>query len=175
MKIYEAKNHILINTDDISPSQHRHMAAHIIVSLDNKIEIKLENERYYDYGVLIPAGKLHKVYTDDNKVLVFLYDCSTNVAKQIKNVQTIPEEICKSIARLYSDLEKDINSNNYYRFEMECLSLLGINYSGKNENDDRINSAITYIRQSMYEKISCGEIAKKVFLSQSRFSHLFKE
>lgn len=175
MKIYEAKNHILINTDDISPSQHRHKAAHIIISLNGKIEIQSEDEIHSCYGVLIPADKLHKVYTDGNAVLVYLYDCSTNISKQIKTIRTIPEEICRSIAKLYSDLENDVNSDKYYDFEMESLKLIGISCWESSENDERINNAITYIRQNISEKISCGEVANKVFLSQSRFSHLFKE
>lgn len=175
MKIYEAKNHILIHTEDISPSQHSHMAAHIIVSLGGRIEIQSAGQKQFCYGGLVPAGQIHKVNTNNNGVLVFLYDCSTSIAKQIKNFQVIPDEICKTISNLYNTVKDSVNSDNYYSFEKECLKLMGINCRENCETDERIHSAITYIQQNLCEKISCGEVANKVFLSQSRFSHLFKE
>ena len=127
MKIYEAKNHILIHTEDISPSQHSHMAAHIIVSLGGRIEIQSAGQKHFCYGGLVPAGQIHKVNTNNNGVLVFLYDCSTSIAKQIKNFQVIPDEICKTISNLYNTVKDSVNSDNYYSFEKECLKLMGIN------------------------------------------------
>ena len=41
--------------------------------------------------------------------------------------------------------------------------------------DERIQSAMQYIRSSLSENITCQEAADTVNLSQSRFSHLFKE
>jgi len=40
-KLFDATNHLLIYSSDIVPEQHKHMAAHIIISLENQIKVEL--------------------------------------------------------------------------------------------------------------------------------------
>ena len=101
MKIYEAQNYILIHTDSISPSGHRHMAAHIIVSLDNNIKVYCDDE-YWCKGILIPADKYHEVDIVGNNTIVFLYECSSDVAKQINDVRIISDDLCQKIKEAYT-------------------------------------------------------------------------
>lgn len=44
--IYEAGNHLLICTDYVEPVMHSHSAAHIMISLENEIEVILEKGKY---------------------------------------------------------------------------------------------------------------------------------
>ena len=171
MKIYEAKNHLLIHTENINPIKHSHIAAHIIVSLGGKINVFSGCEEYECQGILIPAGAEHKIITGGNPVLVFLYDCTTGTARQIKQIQLIPEYACNKIAVLYDGIAE----SNYYDFEKQCLELLGIRHEDKNSIDERIIKSIEYIRLNIENKISCQKVANAVYLSQSRFSHLFKQ
>ena len=171
MKIYEAQNHILIHTDSISPSGHRHMAAHIMVSLDNNIKVYCDDE-YCCKGILIPADTYHEVDIVGNNTIVFLYECSSDVAKQINDVRIISDDLCQKIKEAYLNLE---NVTDYKRFETSCLDILELEYSNKGELDNRIKTALEYIHHNICEKLTCKDVADKVFLSQSRFSHLFKE
>ena len=41
--------------------------------------------------------------------------------------------------------------------------------------DKRIASALTYIRLNIHEQITCSDVANYVFLSEGRFSHLFRK
>ena len=102
-KLYEANNHILIHTGSLQPAAHSHMAAHIILSMGGGMKVQCAGEEYLCHGILLPSGASHAVDTCGNRVLVFLYDCTTQVAKQIRKVACIPEEICKEIAPLYMD------------------------------------------------------------------------
>ena len=171
-KLYEANNHILLYTQSLQPAQHRHMAAHIIISVDGSMKVQCAGAEYLCHGIFLPSGTSHAVDTRGNPVLVFLYDCTTDVAKQIREIACIPEEACKEIARRYADMERD--ADNYPGFEQAVLSRLGISGAAAEVRDERIRSAMELIRAKATEKVTCQEVAAAVHLSQSRFSHLFR-
>ena len=172
-KLYEANNHILIQTETFQPAEHSHMAAHIILSMDGSMKAQCAGAEYLCHGILVPSGISHAVDTQGNAVLVFLYDCTTEAAKQIREVACIPEEICKEIAQLYADWVE--NAGSYVGFERAVLSRLGITGASANVTDERIRAAMEFIRAKSTEKVTCQDVADAVHLSQSRFSHLFRE
>ena len=172
-RLYDAKNHILIRTGSLQPAEHSHMAAHIIISMDGSMKAQCAGAEYLCHGILVPSGISHTVDTQGNAVLVFLYDCTTEVAQQIREVACFPEEICKEIVQLYADMESA--SDSYYRFEKTVLSWLGIIGAATNVTDERIQTAMKFIRAKSTEKVTCQDVADAVHLSQGRFSHLFRE
>lgn len=171
-KLYEANNHILLHTQSLQPAEHSHMAAHIIISMNGIMKLQCAGAEYLCRGLLIPSGISHAVDTLGNPVLVFLYDCTTDVAKQIREVTCIPEESCKEIARLYGTWEGTAAS--FDGFERAVLSRLGITGTASEVTDERIRAAMEFIRTRSTETVTCQDVAAAVHLSQSRFSHLFR-
>ena len=49
-KLYEANNHILIHTETLQPSKHRHMAAHIILSMGGGMKVHCAGVEYLCQG-----------------------------------------------------------------------------------------------------------------------------
>ena len=47
-KLYEAQNYILIHTDYADPEAHRHMAAHIILGLEDIVTVNSNNDMCQD-------------------------------------------------------------------------------------------------------------------------------
>ena len=174
-KIYEANNHILIRAEYANPAEHCHNASHIIISLGADMTITAEGNEYCCQGVMIPSDVPHSIDTHNSPAVVFLYDCATDVSKQISSVRVIPNKDCAEIARLYAVFEANATSDNYSRLNEYILNKLGLSCPAHCINDDRIISAIQYIRSTLCEKLSCQQVADYVHLSQSRFSHLFKE
>lgn len=174
-KLYEANDHILIYTGYDNPVKHSHMAAHIIISMGDKMSITSDGAEYKCHGVMIPSGVSHIVDTYGKAVLVFLYDCTTDIASQIKSLCRISNECCRKITDAYVDFEQECTAENYHRFEKYVLTQLGFRDKTPCVKDERILSAMKYIRCMSSEKLSCQEVADAVNLSQSRFSHLFKE
>ena len=82
-KRYEANNHILFRKEMLQPAEHSHMATHIIISMDGNMKAQCAGAEYLCHGILVPSGISHAVDTQGNAVLVFLCDCTTEVAKQI--------------------------------------------------------------------------------------------
>ena len=95
------------------------------------------------------------------------------MAKQIREVTCIPGEICKEIVQLYADMESA--SESYTGLKKAVLRRLGITGTAANVTDERIQTAIKFIRAKSTETVTCQDVADAVHLSQSRFSHLFRE
>lgn len=74
---------MLVCAEYSDPDLHKHNAAHIIISLDGKIEIMTSSEKKLCRGIVIPSGVMHTANTDKNRVLIFLFDNTTAVANHI--------------------------------------------------------------------------------------------
>ena len=96
-RMYESHNHVLIQPGYGDPKKHRHMAAHIIISMDGEMAVAANGTSYRCKGILIPSGVSHAIDTMGSALLVFLYDCTTSVARQIKDTLCISDEICNHI------------------------------------------------------------------------------
>ena len=78
-QVFELENHILLYTENLEPAEHCHMAAHIIISLKDKVKVVADGEEYLCRGIMIPLGVSHKIETYDNPLLVFLYESKEGV------------------------------------------------------------------------------------------------
>ena len=158
------------------PELHRHNAAHIMISLDGKIDIMANGERKQCCGIVIPSGVAHTANTDKNRVLIFLFDNTTTVAKQIKTPAILSDEAVDEIVKAYYCFEDGDKSNSCYREFIECVYKCAKLKGAENiVIDSRIKSAIAYIQLNIHEPITCSDVANHIFLSEGRFSHLFKE
>ena len=158
------------------PELHKHNAAHIMISLDDKIDIMTRSERKKCRGIVIPSGVAHTASTDKNKVLIFLFDNTTTIAKQIKNLDILSDEAVDEIIKAYYCFENSDKSNTCYKEFIECVyKCANLSVVENIVIDSRIKSAIAYIQLNIHEPITCSDVANHIFLSEGRFSHLFKE
>lgn len=175
-KIYEAENHLLVCGVYSDPDLHCHSAAHVMISLGGNVEIITKDEKIQCRGILIPAGMAHTANTDKNKMVVFLFDNTTNAANQIKTLKRLTDETVDEIIKAYFYFEESKKlSLDYKRFVDFVYKCIGIKKVENLVRDKRILYALTYIKSNLQGQITCGDVAKHVCLSESRFSHLFKE
>lgn len=176
MIIYEAENHLLVCAQYSQPELHCHSAVHIIISLDDKIDIIVENKHKRCRGIMIPARITHTANTNKNKVLIFLFDHTTTVANQIKTTSVLSDEVVDVIVKAYDDFEKSDKSNFSYQEFIKCIfRSVGIKETKNIAIDKRIVDALNYIKSNLHKTITCKDVANFVFLSEGRFSHLFRE
>ena len=174
--MYEAGNHLLVCAEYSDPELHRHNAAHIMISLNGKIDIIVNSEKTQCRGIAIPSGVTHTANTDKNKVLIFLFDNTTDIANQIKNLAILSDEAVDEIIKAYFCFENGDKSNTCYKEFIECVyKCANLSVVENIVMDNRIKSAITYIQLNLHEQITCSDVAKHIFLSEGRFSHIFKE
>lgn len=145
--MYEAGNHLLICADYADPEPHKHSAAHIMVSLDDSIEIITANERLQCQGILIPSGMIHTANTNKNRVLVFLFDNTTAVAEQIRTLKEISNDAVDRIRDAYCAFENSDKSAFSYSVFVGCvLDCTQIAIAKNIPFDERIERALTYIQ-----------------------------
>ena len=125
--MYEAGNHLLVCAEYSDPELHKHNAAHIMISLDDEIEVITKNEKKRCRGIAIPSGMAHTANTNKNKVLVFLFDNTTSIANHIKNLTLLSDKIAEKVVEAYYYFEKSNKSKNSYHAFMkhvyQCVNL----------------------------------------------------
>ena len=172
-KIFEGSHYILIQAGYSDPAEHRHMAAHIIVAMDGDLTLYSGSRTISGQGVVIPSGINHRVDTHGNSALVFLFDCMSGTAREITDIRVLSDIVCRRILAWYGGLTED-KLEDPAELERELFRYLdmSVNCTVK---DDRIISAMDYIRGMYTEKVTCGDVADHIHLSQDRFSHLFRQ
>lgn len=170
-KIFEGNQYILIRAGYSDPVVHSHMAAHIIMVPDGDMMVYSGDRILSCRGILIPSGTEHRIDTHGNSALIFLFDCTSNIAEEITEIREMPESMYRGMMDWYGRLEDAQNEDH----EKELLKYLEMSECCCRVTDDRIIRAMEYIRSMSDEKITCGDVAEQIHLSQSRFSHLFKQ
>ena len=173
-KIFEAKNHILIYTENLTPAKHRHHAAHIIISLGGEISVTCGHETYICHGAMIPSGVPHYIKAENQPLLVFMYDCTTVTAKSIECFSQLSSRQCDLVKNDFF-LKENKFPDRYPDFESSVLETLSLPQSSSRITDERIIKAIQYMTDNISEKVTCSETAAAVSLSSGRFSHLFRQ
>lgn len=160
----------------MDPVLHSHSAAHIMISLENEIEVILEKEKIHCRGILIPSGMTHTADTGENKVLVFLFDITTNIAKQMNEISVLEDELVDAVVKEYHVFvggEKSVS--DYRKVVTNVYKCVNMGELEPVVMDKRVESALKYMQTNLHEPLTCSDVANYVFLSEGRFSHLFKE
>ena len=174
--IYEAGNHLLVCADYIEPVLHSHSAAHIMISLENEIEVILEKEKIHCRGILIPSGMTHTANTAENRVLIFLFDSATNIAKQMNEISVLDDELVDGVVNAFHVfLNGDKEASDYRNVVTSVFQCADMRQLEQVCMDERVEVALKYVQSNLREPLTCSDVAKHVFLSEGRFSHLFKE
>lgn len=185
--IFFAMDHILLYADYSDPQIHRHWAKHIFISLDGQMNCIIEGQRVECEGIMLSSNVFHTIESK-GKVLVYLFDETTDVAKimeetYLKNSKYKIINLYKvqKIKRIWDERMSNLNNfknirENYLNTHNKVLKTIKLDVTRLYIDDNRIKKALYSLwnRKGIDEGI-IEELAKMVFLSQSRFSHLFKE
>lgn len=72
-------------------------------------------------------------------------------------------------------LRPKIRQTGMKRFFMEVMALLKMKGYGSRITDERIIHAMRFAKEHLQDEVTAGEAAEAACLSESRFSHLFRE
>ncbi|MCM1495550.1 MAG: AraC family transcriptional regulator [Bacteroides sp.] len=174
-EIYLTENHLLLEAGYGNPEMHRHSASHILVGLWGEMRVITDKEDVICSGIILPSGAAHTVDSFGKPFLVFLFDVTSVVSKQIRKVTVLEKETAEHIAYSYRILVKENPEKDYKRFFLNVMKLLGICEVGSRITDERITNAMDFVEAHMRETITAKDVAEAACLSESRFSHLFRE
>ncbi|KEI01230.1 hypothetical protein [Clostridium botulinum] len=83
-EIFCAIDHVLLLDDYKDPDKHKHWAKHLLISLNGQIECFVEDKSINCEGIMISSNIVHTVKSNRNDVLVYLFDETTDIAKDME-------------------------------------------------------------------------------------------
>ncbi|EJO5347265.1 helix-turn-helix transcriptional regulator [Clostridium botulinum] len=187
-EFFYAMDHVLLVADYNEPEKHKHCAKHLLISLGEEFTCFVEDKQVICKGIIISSNVFHTIESNGNDILVYLFDETTDIAKEIeekylKNTfyHILNSAIIQAIKTIWNENMSNRKSNTqiqkiYYSIYEKILKVCNLDTKKPYITDERIKKVL-FLIQDM-EEIHTGTIdylAKKVFLSKSRLSHLFKE
>ncbi|MCX8131669.1 MAG: AraC family transcriptional regulator [Clostridia bacterium] len=173
-----AFDHILISKGYDNPAPHRHLAKHLIFSVNNKFECVVENASFYCKGVCIDSNVEHTIGRNDGNILVFLFDETSVLARELsvnylmgKPFCVLDEKLSSKVSTVWEETHKDSK-----KLDEAILSVCQLKRSCRIKYDHRIHQLLESVSQmeGIYQN-AISTLCDVVYLSRSRLSHLFKQ
>ena len=174
-EIYLAENHLLLKTGYGNPEMHSHSACHILVGLQGDMRVITEKETVMCRGAILPSGMVHTVESFGGSLLVFLFDITSTVSEQMRRFIVLEERTAEGIAMSYQMLTAGDPEKDYGKFFREVMGLIGIKEVCSRITDERIFLAMRFVEEHLQDEVTAKDAAGAACLSESRFSHLFRE
>ena len=167
---------------NIQSDFHENHLLSIVLSFSEPFEIITNTNQPGSYeAAFIPKNTLYKLSTSQKDWTVFIHiDPYSEIGMKLnlKDTKIQPLKRCDfvktlNMAKSWLHGEKDANKSIDILLQSVVTSLATTFSPGI--LDERIQKCIQIIRQSKSSDIQLQDIAKQVFLSPSRLSHLFKQ
>ncbi|MBD5506639.1 MAG: helix-turn-helix transcriptional regulator [Lachnospiraceae bacterium] len=174
-EIYLAENHLLLKTGYGNPEMHSHSACHVLVGLQGDMRVITEKETVMCRGAILPSGMVHTVESFGEPLLVFMFDITSTVSERMLSFTVLEEQAAEGVAMSYQMLAAGDPEKDYRRFFREIMGRIGIKEVGSRITDERVLLAMRFAEEHLQDEVTAKEAAGAACLSESRFSHLFKE
>jgi AraC-like DNA-binding protein len=177
-EVFRFHDHMMLLADYKDPEPHKHLAAHIIVSLGQEMDWQIEQECVKCRGICIGPNIMHSGMTSKDGTIVFLFTEISNYAFSLdqehlhgKPYAVLEDEV---IERVLCEYRK--HSIDRVQMDASILSICGVTNHQNYHYDDRIKEVLSYINElETIDGVIVDELSQQVYLSKSRLSHLFRE
>ncbi len=177
-KIFKSYDSMMILADYKNPEPHKHLAAHIIISLGGEMEWKIEKENVKCRGICIDSNIIHTGVMSKEGSIVFLFTEISRYAASIKKkyLKGNPYVVLNDdvVDRMVKEYQKHDDGKEI--LDAKLLAQCGVDNLDNNEYEERIEKILTYINElKTIEHSIVDDLCNQVYVSKSRLSHLFKE
>jgi AraC-like DNA-binding protein len=161
---------------------HSHHAVQMVVSLDRAARFRHADEEWQLHEAAMVAPDVPHAYDGDGLVgAMLLIDPESREGRWLLQSQKQPIqpmhasriEYARNLVRQFRDHPPDAEGTA--SFVAELVKQFGVGLMPSHTLDERVVKAIDVIQSLQTRVASLDEIAKKVFLSPSRFAHLFSD
>lgn len=179
-KIFWDKDKITIITDQLEAVEHKHCTMQFFFCLEKELDIYVSGQKLECKCIVVNQNTSHSFSSEKRLHISMIIEPTSDLARQLsKKINSNTHYIIDN--RNYADIEycgyrlmNNSNIENYTKFDKSLYEYLGINPKST-KYDDRINELIQYIEYCDCSSYSISSFAKKISLSTSRLSHLFRE
>lgn len=177
--IFDGEDHIAFITDKVNAIEHAHYYIQITIGLNDDFQVRVEGIETIVRGIIVDSNISHSLDGNDSWQYYMLINPESNLGLEIKRVflkdnktYKLDSDLIKKIGPLLNEIEC---AKTYQTFLSQTRDILNINYKDHNILDKRCEEIINYIEQNSLDQLTIRTLAKLVFLSESRLSHLFKK
>jgi AraC-like DNA-binding protein len=182
MYVYAGNDHIAAVTDKIDSDTHKHLMLQISISFHSEFNISVNKNQFDCKGIIISSNTDHTFHSNQDTQILFLIDNTSTIARQLnhqylkdQSYYIIDDNSINSIRCLLQQYYPILDKEHYLKFYAQLFQILQISTNTNVVMDKRIISLLSQIKNCDSIDHSLEEMAKSVFLSQSRLSHLFKK
>jgi len=180
-KIYVTDRFILIFGENLNTEYHSHHALQLVLSLEDEMKVKCDDHIHSGDLIIINSNHKHAIVKSGISV-VLLIDSEQVEAEEIRcsidlkdcYTKVLENTVLKELAQeLY---ENNMDRSSVYDFYYRMIESISDSEHDHNHHvDERIETAISIIKDDVTKAYSPETLANEVYLSLSRFQHLFKE
>lgn len=182
MSLYGAEHHLLVLSDTIDAEEHGHSFVQVTISLEGEFEMDVEGQSVSCSGIIINSNVVHRLKGAGQPLLLLLMDSTSDMAASFKRsigdqkYDVLPPGKMKTVQEFvqkeYPHIE---NTDSYLSFLGQLMQLLDVEHVNAAIVDPRISEFIQLVKNCTDSEHSVSLYARKMGLSNSRLSHLFKE
>lgn len=182
-QLYYFKDHIMFLTDSEPSKPHKHLASHLVIALDDEMEWLIGEKKVTCRAIYIDANEEH-VGTGKGRFLSLLFVKTSDYAYTMEQKllqgspyvvldEKIAKQVCDIVTNYYEMPDAVKNARDMDALVLEACMISNLE---KRNYDERIQEAIRTIESvETIDSEIIARLSKQACLSQSRFSHLFKE
>lgn len=163
-------------------SSHAHHAVQVTLGLDGPVEMGLGDEPLSTYtGAVVAPDVQHRLCILESLAAVLLVDPESREGRWLcrsyrEDLMPVPaEKAAASAAALRKLWDEPVDAPETARIIHSVVRTVCAGPPPQHALDPRIVRALEVIRRMDTARISLDEVARAVFLSPSRFAHLFSE
>lgn len=171
MIIAEHQNFYCVAGNQLDASHHAHTFIQLTI-LATPGQLTIENTAQSGQLFLTHSQQAHSI-NHTGAYLLILIDPASCLGKCIVNTHAAPEIHLSSQQALLEQLLSVLHTQEFEQVQAILSKAFQANTPVCNELDERIISTLNTLTSSPFNTPSLLELAKKVHLSPSRFSHLF--
>lgn len=170
---------------DIQTNIHSHHLLEVAIAMNGAFRISDTVNEWEGKSIILASDVPHQFNGGANDYYIFiLMDPETTQARLLNKIFSLHQNRMQSIH--YEKLKPVIDGlKNWFYSAMESVTpvkegidllmqILAPYHPGPSTIDARIAHSIQYIRENLDSELDIQGVASQVFLSESRFSHLFK-
>jgi len=181
--IYLINNNIVIVENDVDAIKHHHHAIKIVINLINDSEVLFNGKVVKQNTIIFNSDKIHSFKSLSNPIIFLLINPESEIGysirkKYLENNDSFffdfnyDSHHISHFNDLLSEPQSRLYVQHFYNDIIHCIC-------GKTLDsisiDKRIEEIFKKIKLLEDKKLPVKELASQVFLSESRFAHLFKE
>ncbi|WII38239.1 helix-turn-helix domain-containing protein [Paenibacillus thiaminolyticus] len=182
--LFSCEDHISFLTTKVDAHDHIHHYIQVTIGLEHDFDVTIGNQPLRVSGVILPSNTRHKLHGGEEWQWYLLVNPESLFGEMLKraflhknDAYVLDAHMVNQLRHIATDcLLTAACPEAYMKAFGRTKEALGLHESGMEHTlDNRILDVLSCIEQSPLHHLTVKRLSQRVYLSESRLSHLFKE